>query len=542
MKKLSILVAISVLATSFVFGQSAEFTKHMTKAKEYEAQKKYAYALGEYYDALDADDEFEIKNEAFKAYKNLASIIENGKPGYGEFDEFSKVDNWILLLQNFEQYWTEYCPVIIICGTPERISLNREAKTATYDVKISWKKNPKYEEISKVLKAGLEKAYNSDWQMPFLEEWPEVSVYNTIKDKDKFLQNGVALTQCLLRYGNFRGLGNIGDYVYTAYKVLASTAKFGCIERNCFGVHDAYDPTTLYDLKLKFIDDTGKEIFTGKRVLLGPIAKYTFTVDQEQMKKLEDGEYSITLDAIYLQYGNIPLEPWITKDSRDWIKTLKEIEISPEKVTIMRDEDIQKKSAVEEFSKQSEANELALKAQERKQEQERSRKGKKERLRQLRLSELNSRLSNYYQDFMRFGEASYKENFLRTVTHNGYGGSEYDIHIYMRLYPECFNNYDREKVYKVIRYIRCNTFSSLSNLTPVYSISGHNSFLNYVDELNFYLENFNQIKTDMNASGYRLLDEKEAESLQGKVIQLNTQGVKVPFAIVDTNTVMLRKK
>ena len=145
MKKIASMVFIFGLWISCVFGQNESFSIHMKKAKDFEAQKKYVYALGEYYEAMSVEKSLDGKT-AYEGWVSLSEIIQSGKPGYGDFDEFSFVDEWILQLQDFEKYWTENCPILIICNNPERIELNRENKTATYEMKMTWQLSPKYKE------------------------------------------------------------------------------------------------------------------------------------------------------------------------------------------------------------------------------------------------------------------------------------------------------------------------------------------------------------------------------------------------------------
>ena len=74
------------------------------KAKSYENDKKYIYAIATYYDAI----AYEPSQEAFRSYKKLTMLISDGIPGVEDYDEFSLYDSWLSLLVEFEQYWTEH--------------------------------------------------------------------------------------------------------------------------------------------------------------------------------------------------------------------------------------------------------------------------------------------------------------------------------------------------------------------------------------------------------------------------------------------------
>ena len=121
MKKL--LIQLTFLALSLaVFAQSAEYKALLKKAKNYEAKKQYASALGTYWDAAAAEKSDQAA-EAVESYLKLETIIEDGKPGYGEFDEFTIYDNWVLLLKDFERYQTENPSLVnnLLKGLNERI-------------------------------------------------------------------------------------------------------------------------------------------------------------------------------------------------------------------------------------------------------------------------------------------------------------------------------------------------------------------------------------------------------------------------------------
>ncbi len=502
-KKITSLFLIFVLWVSCIFGQDDNFSIHLKKAKDFEAQKRYVSALGEYYEAMSVEKSLTGRT-AYEGWSSLSEIIQSGKPGYGDFDEFTFVDEWILQLQDFEKYWTENCPILIICNNPERIELNRENKTATYEMKLTWQLSPKYKEIEQIFKTGLKKAYTKDWQMPFLEEWPNVSVYNTSKDKNKFLQNGAALTQNLSKYNNS------GRYIYSEFKLIASLATFGCIKRNLAGYYDAYDPTTLYDVKLKIVDDSRKDLFLGKRLLLGPIAKYTFTVTQEQMKKIEDKKITVLPDAVYLQYGNIPLEPWITEDSRDWIKPLSEITLDNNNVKVIFKDELKKyetssvedlKSIVNDYQRQETSR--IRQEQRQQEEQERQKALREENLREL---------ENTWNSLVYVASASYKYPYGKYLVTTPEGITS-AISYFNRLFPEIEEKYSYEQILYATRVVLCNEASKFDKKEQAYSIPENGEGLTFTDKILLCLENLSSINPNIKAKGYRVPNQNEKDYL-----------------------------
>lgn len=110
LKKFIFLSVISFLSVN-VFAQNEEVNVHFSKAQEYEAQKKWIYALGEYYDAMAenlAEPDFnnphifDAYNNAYNRWTAIADSINSGNPGLGEFDEFEFADNWISLLKELK--------------------------------------------------------------------------------------------------------------------------------------------------------------------------------------------------------------------------------------------------------------------------------------------------------------------------------------------------------------------------------------------------------------------------------------------------------
>ena len=200
LKKIATLTVTLFLVVN-VFAQNEELNIHFSRAQDYEAQKKWIYALGEYYDAMAENlallgldnTNFDTYTSAYNRWTAISDSINNGNPGLGEFDEFEFADNWISLLKDYEKYWTENCPYIFHVAKPVRQKLNLETKTANYTVGIYLEKCKKFNNIDKIIQTGFKKAYKNEWNLDYLKDWPEVSVYSDKKYDGQYLVDGVAL-------------------------------------------------------------------------------------------------------------------------------------------------------------------------------------------------------------------------------------------------------------------------------------------------------------------------------------------------------------
>lgn len=209
MKKL--LIQLTFLALSLaVFAQSAEYKALLKKAKNYEAKKQYASALGTYWDVAAAEKSDQAA-EAVESYLKLETIIEDGKPGYGEFDEFTIYDNWVLLLKDFERYWTENPSVGFKIGDIKKGDIDRATRTASYSVRVWWGYSKKAQNMRYSLQRGLKKVQQDDWT-GVSYYWPFVSIYADAAEADKkFLRDGVALIAA--PYDRASGMLHLDEHV-----------------------------------------------------------------------------------------------------------------------------------------------------------------------------------------------------------------------------------------------------------------------------------------------------------------------------------------
>ena len=358
--KKMIVASVAFATTMGLFAQSEDYKALLAKAKEYEGNKQFVYALGTYYDAVAAEPS-EASKEAQDAFNTLSDSIKDGKPGIGEFDEFEIYDNWLAFCKEYEKYWTEYSPRAIFYKL-ERDSIDRATKTGNYKVSLKVEWSAKYKRISEAVLAGLEKSWKEDWTgIP--KTWPNASVYMAelkgVRPKnftsgatygryfasvtDTYLKNGAALFQ---EY--------VGDYYdekafrpYPYYSIVPAAFVESAYSIDNYGnLKTKYG--CLIDLKVKIVDENGKTLYTSNRIsMMGGGnsiygREYIFkNIDQTSMKLIDSGKAKLELDSAFLEYGNPPksLVSFEAPEDRTWVKPLPEVKIDNAKFVWGKDKD-----------------------------------------------------------------------------------------------------------------------------------------------------------------------------------------------------------
>ena len=171
-KRILVSVAFALATVMVCFAEGSDYESLLAKARKYEEQGRYMYALGTYWDAMKADPK--KAKDAYYAYVELAKTLSSGNPGYGEFDEFSIYDGWLALCKDFEQYWTENCPNCFSFRI-DKGELDMATRTATYYVYISVGKSSKFDDMAGYVIHGFQSKWKKSWTgIP--KEWPQVSV------------------------------------------------------------------------------------------------------------------------------------------------------------------------------------------------------------------------------------------------------------------------------------------------------------------------------------------------------------------------------
>ncbi len=287
----------------------------LEKAKKYEQEKNWVYALGTYYDAIEASNG--ENEDAINGFLNLKEEILAGNPGRGEFDRFSVHDEWRKLLISAEKYWTEFTPIGIEIKELEHIKDDFAMKTSDYNLNYNYYFTEKYDELIKILRTGCDVKRKDDWKdIPVMESWPSISVFS---------KNDGTVTQIYQKYGvalvDNKKNGDTNYYSPFYAQEFINCETYGDLESLIF-IDPAEAGTVagilrsiqilnfnifLPDIKFAICDLNNKEIYSGKRMLVEQSTndfKYSFkSVPAEVVKIIESGKYEIRVSAIVIQYG-----------------------------------------------------------------------------------------------------------------------------------------------------------------------------------------------------------------------------------------------
>ena len=490
---------VAVMMACAAFAEKNSYASHLAKAKEYETKKQWIFALGEYYEAMLAEPTLAAE-EAYNGWTVLANDIKSGKPGHGEYGVFEQYDGWIALMREYERYWTEYCPRVIVFNKPVRTEINSANRTATYTVGVSWRWSEKYSAMYDVITKGYEKAYSSEWNAEYLKGWPKTSVYNAPADKGKFLQNGAVQTQN-------RTINEINSYtdhhVYRWEPLYTEPAFSAGFEYGGYGE----ESTTMYDIKFRIVDSDKKVIFQSPRFMLDyhynyynyyynePVFLHTFTVSAEQMTLIDAGNITFVPEGVYLKYGDHPINVDIRPNSRDWVKNLPEIQIALDKVTF-------EVGAETNRDMRLDANKFVVNVLGRLM----SSKAKAEEA-------LNAAYQQYDGVIGRMAIATTKTLIFHSPFYgNPLNSLEGEYYFVAEMRKKLIAEYGEEKYERVKAFQFFNALSRAASLSPAYSVGGKTKN-SYFEEIEFLIANYDNISCDTNASGYRFATNKEFETL-----------------------------
>lgn len=526
MKKTMLAVALMIATGLGLFAQSAEYAALLKKGKDYEAKKQYASALGTYWDAVAAEPT-EKGKDAYDAFLKLEAVIKDGKPGYGDFDEFSIYDNWVLLLKDCERYFTENPAHAFYLSAPQKGDIDRTTRTATYKVTVTSGFSEKAVRIVNSLADGLKKSRKNDWT-DISEKWPFVSVLATSFKEGSYLKDGIAIfyqngdeikisgTKNVMggkqivaaAFANSAWVLSDSDVdVAKATKKLTDTDRYMSkgdrmsyeIQQNFLGAFAAVAAQTmrnfsLYDITLAIVDENGKELIKGTRLLLDNNQKeYTFSgVSQDIMKLIDSGKARVVPTGLFLEYGK-PAKSGITKD-RTWIKPLPEIKYDVKQAAWSQENNIDVITKFEKDSQQAAENaKLAL-----------------------ALNEFTNNFvkieKNTFTDTNRIYDSHARENrdFKRDVILSSFFISKNPIskEVYesiTRIKREHKNSKGTACIswYEAVQL--CNKLSVMNGLTPCYAIGGNTDVDTWEkkpkeNDVTFW----NSITCDFFANGYRL--------------------------------------
>ena len=337
MKRKLIVIVAMMFAVASAFAQSAEYSKYLAKAKEYEGKKQWAFALDAYYDAIGCEEEPSVKADAMNGYLALSEAIKSGNPGLGKYNAFTLHDEWKKLLIDAEKLGSSICKFELRLGKLEQGELDYKTQTASYKSKVQVAISDRYAKTVAVVEEGYKAARKSDWKdLP--GGWPLYSVSsakNAVYDV-----GGAKILEVPSRQKN-----NLSDY-YNAFAVVSGGKDYfyGYPSR------DSNDQNrTLYDYKFNIVDENGKELVKGKRWLLSFKTKTKYknsglqvVIDSSEiildgitpavMDLIDNGKAFLNPVAVYLEYGKYNRDD--DKGNRTFIKTFPETQLDLNKAMI----------------------------------------------------------------------------------------------------------------------------------------------------------------------------------------------------------------
>ena len=326
---ISIVTAIFCFAVC-AFAQSTEYSKYLSKAKEYESKKQWAFALDAYYDAIGCDDEPSAKTDALNGYLALSEAIRSGNPGLGKYNAFSVHDEWKKLLIDAEKLGSSICKFALRIGKLEQGDLDYKTHTASYKSKVEVEVSDRYAKTVAVVEEGYKAAYKSDWvDLPKPENWPLYSVSsakNAVYDV-----GGAKILEVPSRQKN-----KPSEY-YNAFAVFS--VGFDYFKNYAGSVYVA--SRSLYDYKCNIVDENGNELVKGKRWLLSyGVGERKLTAEEivfdgvtpAVMDLLDSGKALINPVAVYLEYGKYNYDD--DKGKRTFIKNFPEVQLDMSKSMI----------------------------------------------------------------------------------------------------------------------------------------------------------------------------------------------------------------
>lgn len=322
-KKISLLLFFISVSLN-VFAQDNEYQKHLEKAKEYESQKRWVYALGEYWDAMEIEQTGNI-NEAFSSISNLKNTIENGNPGYGNFGEFDYYDEWLNLMIDYERYWTEHCPYYFTYSF-EKSGINLEKRTAEYKVNQDVEISPRCKFMTLIFYHGLDNANKKFWDKDLVEFWPNISAYNFVKGKTGNFIDGTALitNSYFSKYKMPAAFASLYPFMkqnefrkfVVSYFSAGRTVESIQYSLNCFlpykisfALKNSESGEILYTTKPSLYFNKRKSdmgILGGDKNDLKP--ELNIEAGQELIQLIDASKIEVTVNSIELIYGNISKE------------------------------------------------------------------------------------------------------------------------------------------------------------------------------------------------------------------------------------------
>ena len=498
MKKL-IFLCMMISCSSVMFAQ--KYAQYISEARKYEDQKRWCYAMGAYFDAVEAAESLLDKQEASKKYDELKDVILDGNPGFGKFNDFTFHDEWKRLLIDAEKYGSSFSKYDIITGELNKGDLDYATRTASYSAKIRCEVSKRYEQTIDVVAKGYAKAHREDWKdLP--EDWPHLSAsYN---NDGVYNVNGAFVLA-------FNAPNYFGSRMYylNCFNVYYEEFRTYNYYFNTNGTN--YFPG-CFDYKLNIVDEGGREIVKGTRWLLGDGDTITFTgVAPEAMEIIDDGKAYINPVACYIQYGAYDPEEDNVREGRSFIKKLPEMQISLNKSRIISEPQLKAEQArIEAEQARLEAEQLArIEAERARLEAEEQAKIEAERLKKLkRLEECQKNLQNAFS--LPDPVEQIKKLMVKIPgVHCEILATEVTQKMYQSVMAENPSNFKGDNLpVENVSYFDaiyfCNLLSEKCGYAPVYSVDGNTDVKKWNYKPHQGKSISGKISQNINLNGFRL--------------------------------------
>lgn len=384
MKKLNLIFIMMILAAASLVSQepSGKYKTFLARAKQYESDKKYVYALGSYYDAIAAEPTL-LAKEAYDSFVALKTLIEEGNPGFKTDDEFVLHDSWKSLLSEFERYWTENVPLRFYVEELQKGDVDFVNRTTNYTVPFGWDDNIKYTKMLEIFMEGYWSAKRSDWtDLPEIKYkkrwsginysgWPNLDLGESFEIPDSGEKNGVLYSRIHIEYDYKNDRDN---KIYKKFYMRSNTF--------ISSIHGRY-----YNIFVDIIDEKGNVLWTEERNFPNHTFYYATETDgyvnydayrrnknfcipfknipQNISNLINSGKAKVKVASLFLEYGTlerhfkrqIPLSQVIfdslegNKDI-DPIKIYENLNAEAVKTQAKADANKEKESAVKEFVSQ----------------------------------------------------------------------------------------------------------------------------------------------------------------------------------------------
>lgn len=296
----------------------------MNKAKEYEQNESFVYALGYYFDASqDKNASENDKSTAKQAFDLLTEKLKNGEVGLKEQNVFGINDALSTLKFEMYKYFTEFCAFDFIFQIEKQTNIDYESRTADYLACFTCTDSVKYEKIKSAVYTAFKNLPYYELNVGLvaqLEETDFNSTYSEAIIQSGYLTNGMVFFDL--------NNPNISDDLLVS--ALAETNPYSSHNHICY---NGADNSSLYFFDFTALDSNGNKIQKFKNFpcfgiseldFKNGIVETTFTtkyggfaydvsnrmqiknVPAQYMQDFENGTIILKLDALYLPYGSFP--------------------------------------------------------------------------------------------------------------------------------------------------------------------------------------------------------------------------------------------